>query len=306
LLDVPQSLYNGVGGSQWQNQGKLLNEGIEFTINTINVKTKNFSWSTNFNIAHNYNEILDVGSLLPDAIGGGTNETRILPGYAVGTIFTVRYYGVDPADGLPIYLDRNGNKTKTLNVDSRTGDKVAVASVVPDFIGGLTNTFRYKNIELNTLFTFTKGGSIWDNSGKRNMGFVSDWNIYSFYVGNYWRKPGDVAKYPRPTIKGYPGVEGNPWDNNTSVQVYDASFVRLKELTVAYYLPERLMKRMKMSSAKIYFSGYNLALFTKYPVGDPEGGRDGENETARNQSPNANFLNPPQARSFNFGINVSF
>ncbi|MFM2138574.1 MAG: hypothetical protein RJA57_881 [Bacteroidota bacterium] len=306
LLEVPVNLYNGIGGSQWQNQGSVLNEGIEFTLNTTNVQTKNFKWTTSFNIARNYNEVLDIGSLLPDAIGGGTNETRIVPGYPVGTIFTVRYYGVDPADGLPIFLDRNGKQTKVLNVNSVGGDKVPVGSNIPDFIGGVTNVFRYKDVELSTLFTFQKGGKIWDNSGKRNMGFITDWQIYSFYVGNYWRKPGDVAKYPRPTIKGYPGVEGNPWSNNSSVQVFDADFLRLKELTLSWYLPKNLMRKIKMTSGKVFFTGYNLLLFTEFPVGDPEGGRDGENDAARNQSPNAYFLNLPQQKSFNFGINLSF
>ncbi|HKP31621.1 MAG TPA: SusC/RagA family TonB-linked outer membrane protein, partial [Chitinophagaceae bacterium] len=306
LLEVPVPLYNGVGGTQWQNQGKILNEGIEFTINTTNVKTNDFTWTTNFNIAHNYNEVISIGNLLPDAIGGGTNETRIIPGYPVGTIYTVRFYGVDPADGLPIYLDKSGKTTKILNVSSAGGDKVPVASVAPDFVGGLTNTFRYKQFELNTLFTFQNGGSIWDNSGKRNMGFITDWQIYSHYVGNYWRKPGDIAKYPRPTLAGYPGVEANPWENNTSLQVYDNSFVRLKELTLSYLVPEKLLKRWRMNNAKFFITGYNVLLFTKYPIGDPEGGRDGENDAARNQSPNANFLNPPQQKSINFGINITF
>ena len=307
LLEVPVSGYNGVGGSQWQNQGSILNEGLEFSINTVNIKTKDFSWSTNFNIAFNKNRVLDIGQLLPDAIGGGTNETRIVPGYPVGTIFTVRYYGVDPADGLPIYIDRSGKLTKTLNVASGSvGDKVPVASVLPDYTGGLTNTFKYKQFELNTVFTYQYGGHIWDNSGKRNLGFITDWNIYSMYVGNYWRKPGDVARYPRPTLKGYPGVEGNPWSNNSSVQVFNSDFVRLKELTLSYYVPSNLLTKWKMSSAKVFFGVYNAFLFTNYPVGDPEGGRDGENDAARNQSGNANFLNPPLQRSFNFGINVSF
>lgn len=305
LLNVPQSISNGEGGNQWQNQGKVLNQGIEFTLNTINIKTEKFSWTTSFNIAHNYNEILDIGSLQPDAIAGGTNETRIIPGNSIGTIYTVRFFGVDPLDGSAIYLDRNGNQTKILNVDSRTGDKVPVANVNPDFTGGLTNNFKYKNFELNTLFVFTQGGNIWDNSGKRSMNFITDWQIYQFMQGNYWRKPGDIAKYPRLTLSNQGGVT-NAWDNNTTLQVYDASFVRLKELTFAYYLPSNFLSKFKMSSAKVYFAGYNLLLFTKYPVGDPEGGRDGEDNGARNQSPNANFLNPPQARSFNFGINVSF
>ncbi len=305
LLDVPQSVYNGAGERQWQNQGSILNEGIELTLNTINIKRGDFTWTTNFNIAHNYNEILDVGNLLPDAIGGGTNETRILPGYSVGTIYTVRFYGVDPLDGSAIYLDKDGKQTKILNVDSRTGDKVPVANVTPDFTGGLTNNFKYKNFELNTLFTFVSGGHIWDNSGKRSMNFITDWQIYQFMQGNYWQKPGDIAKYPRLTLNNQGGIT-NAWDNNTTLQVYDASYLRLKELTLAYYLPAKFMAKFKMSAAKVYFAGYNLLLFTKYPVGDPEGGRDGEDNAARNQSPNANFLNPPQARTYNFGINVTF
>jgi len=207
---------------------------------------------------------------------------------------------------LPIYLDKTGKTTKVLNVSSAGGDKVPVAAVSPDFTGGLTNTFRYKQFELNTLFTFQNGGAIWDNSGKRNMGFITDWQIYAYYVGNYWRQPGDIAKYPRPTLKGYPGVENNPWENNTSLQVYDNSFVRLKELTLSYLVPATLLKKWKMQNAKFFITGYNVLLFTKYPIGDPEGGRDGENDAARNQSPNANFLNPPQQKSINFGINITF
>ncbi|HEX2534567.1 MAG TPA: hypothetical protein VHK69_12565, partial [Chitinophagaceae bacterium] len=72
------------------------------------------------------------------------------------------------------------------------------------------------------------------------------------------------------------------------------------------YLPKTVATRLKMENAKVFLAGYNLLLFTKYPVGDPESGRDGENNSARNQSANANFLNPPLQRSLNFGINLSF
>jgi TonB-dependent starch-binding outer membrane protein SusC len=310
LVDVPISIYNGLGGNQWQNEGSILNEGIEFNINTVNYKTNNFSWTSNFNIARNYNEVLSIGDLRPDAIAGGTNETRIVAGYPVGTIFTVRYHGVDPNDGLPIFLDATGKTTKVLNapVDGRLGDRVPVANTLPEFYGGLTNTFRFKNWELNTVFTYQFGGHIWDNSGKRNLGWITDWNIYSMYVGNYWRKPGDVAKYPRPTIVGYPQEysPGDAWLHNSSIQVYKSDFVRLRELTINYYLPQKMMKRLKLSNAKLFLTGYNVLLFTEYPIGDPESGRDGENDAARNQSGNANFLNPPLQRSVNFGLNISF
>ncbi|HYE53443.1 MAG TPA: SusC/RagA family TonB-linked outer membrane protein, partial [Chitinophagaceae bacterium] len=310
LVEVPISLYNGFGQSQYQNQGSVLNEGFEFNLNTVNISGKDFTWSTNFNIARNYNEVLSIGDLRPDAIGGGTNETRVVAGYPIGTIFTVRFHGVDPNDGLPIYLDATGKTTKVLNapVDGRLGDRVPVANTLPEFYGGLTNTFRYKNWELNTVFTYQFGGHIWDNSGKCNMGWITDWNIYAFYAGNYWRKPGDIAKYPRPTIAGYPQVyePGNPFMHNSSIQIYKSDYVRLRELTLNYHLPQKLVKRWKLSNAKLFLSGYNVLLFTEYPVGDPESGRDGENDAARNQSANANFLNPPLQRSVNFGINLSF
>ncbi|HEV7454035.1 MAG TPA: hypothetical protein VGO07_02135, partial [Candidatus Saccharimonadales bacterium] len=99
---------------------------------------------------------------------------------------------------------------------------------------------------------------------------------------------------------------GNAWLHNSSIQVYSSDYVRLKELTFNYYLPQGMLKKWKITSAKLFVAGYNVLLFTKYPVGDPESGRDGENDAARNQSANANFLNPPLQRSLNFGINLSF
>ena len=310
LVFVPISYYNGLGQNQWQNQGSILNEGLEFSLTTLNVNRKDFKWRTNFNIAHNYNEVLSIGDLRPDAIGGGTNETRIVPGYPVGTIFTVRYYGVDPADGLPIFLDRSGKQTKVLDapVDGRLGDRVPVANTLPQYVGGLTNTFTYKQWELNSVFTYQFGGYIWDNSGKRNLGWITDWNIYADYAGNYWRKPGDVAKYPRPTLRGYDQVfePGNPWLHNSSIQVHKSDFVRLRELTLNYTLPKTVAQKFKATNARVFLSGYNLFLFTEYAFGDPESGRDGEDNSARNQSANANFLNPPLQRSFNFGVNLSF
>jgi TonB-linked SusC/RagA family outer membrane protein len=309
LLEVPVSQYNGIGDKQWINQGSILNEGIEFNLNTINVKTKEFSWTSNFNIAHNYNEVLSIGDLRPDALGGGTNETRIVPGYPVGTVFSVRYVGVDPADGLPIFLDAAGKQTKVLNSSfDGPSDRVPIANMAPLYSGGFTNTFKYKNFELNTVFTYQSGGHIWDNSGKRNMGWVTDWNIYSTYVGNYWRKPGDIAKYPRPTIVGYPTAasQRDPWLFLSSMNLFKSDYVRLKELTISYSFPRSVLDKIKISNAKLYLTGYNLLLFTEYPNGDPETGRDGENNDARNQSGNANFLNPPLQRSLTFGLNISF
>ncbi|RYF83818.1 MAG: hypothetical protein EON98_09965 [Chitinophagaceae bacterium] len=107
------------------------------------------------NIAKNYNEVLEY-ELGPDAVSGGTNDTRIVKGLPIGVNYLVRYYGVDAADGLPIWLDKNGKQTKTFSLDHR----VYAGSVVPDYVGGFNTLLSYKNFELNALFSFVIGGNI--------------------------------------------------------------------------------------------------------------------------------------------------
>src|SRR5690606_18781707 len=103
----------------------------------------------------------------------GTNDTRVIVGQPVGTNFLVRFSHVDPTTGRPVYLDIDGNET--FNWDPK--DRVAVGNVLPDFSGGLTNTFTFKNWILSFLFVFTKGGDIYDSSSKRQLGVVTTWNM---------------------------------------------------------------------------------------------------------------------------------
>jgi TonB-linked SusC/RagA family outer membrane protein len=289
-------------GFAYQNVGEILNEGLELSLNTTNINGKNFKWTTNFNISKNYNEVVSIGNLSADAIGGGTNDTRIILGKPVGTNFLVRYYGVDPNDGLPIWLNKDGYQTKTFSLD----DRVAVGKVIPDYVGGLTNTFTYKGFELNTLFTFAIGGNIYDGSAKRQLGVVTDWNIRSD-IADRWRKPGDIAKFPRLTMSSnnYPGLSSE-WNYNSTMFLYDATFARLRELTLAYNLPADFAKRIGMRNAKVFATGMNLLTFSKYPGGDPEIARDFDNPQDRNMSPNVTYLTTPQQKSVTFGFSTSF
>lgn len=288
--------------SFWDNVGEVMNNGLEFTINSTNIKKKDFSWSTSFNIAAYYNEIKSLGDLTPDAAGGGTNDTRVAVGYPIGTNYLVRYYGVDAADGLPIWLDKNGLQTKTFDLDNR----VPVGKVTPDAVGGLSNTFNYKGFELTSLFAFTIGGNIYDASAKRQLGIATWWN-YRTDIADRWRQPGDQARFPRLTqqASNYPGLSSF-WQYNSTMFLYDASYVRLRELTLGYTLPVKFANRIGMSNAKLYVTGMNLLTWTKYPGGDPEIARDFENAQDRNMSPNITFLTVPQAKSFTLGLNVNF
>jgi TonB-dependent starch-binding outer membrane protein SusC len=297
-LTVPQS--SGFGNF-WDNIGEIKNEGFDLTLNTVNIDKNNFRWNTNFNVGYVYNEVLSIGNYTEDAVSGGTNDTRIVVGYPVGTNYLIRYSRVDPATGRPIYLDGSGRETF---IYDEQNDRVPVGDVLPDLYGGFGNTLSYKNFSLNALFVFTVGGKIYDSSSKRQMTFLSDWNIRED-VGDRWRQPGDIAKYPKLTLN--PAEHGNTKEwFNTDVWLHDGSFVRLRNLAFSYQIPNNLLNRLGLRTAALTLSGTNLLTFTKFPGLDPEIARDFDNVTDRNMSPNITYLTPPQERSFNFTINVGF
>lgn len=284
------------------NVGEILNEGVELSLNTVNIKSDSFKWITRLNISKNRNEVLSLGALTPDAVGGGTNDTRIAIGYPVGVNFLVRFKGVDPADGLPIWLDKDGYETKTFSLDNR----VPAGKILPDYVGGLTNTFSYKGFELNTLFTFAIGGNLYDGSAKRQLGIVTDWNIRSD-ISDRWQKPGDIARFPRLTMNTntYSGLSSE-WQYNSTMFLYDATFVRLREVTLSYGLPVSFANKLRLQNLKVFASAMNLLTFSKYPGGDPEIARDFENPQDRNLSPNVTYLTTPQQKSLTFGLSTSF
>lgn len=282
--------------------GEILNEGFELSINVKVIDTRDLKLSVGGNTLKLYNELKSLGTLSPDAAGGGTNDTRVAIGYPIGTNYLVRYYGVDPNDGLPIWYDKSGKLTKTFSLDNR----VPVGSVIPDWVGGFNHNLTYKNWEFSSLWVYTIGGNIYDGSAKRQTGIVTDWNMRRDILDR-WRQPGDVTKYPRLTMKTstYDGLSSE-WQYNSTMYLYDASYLRLREITLAYNLPANVAKKVGLTKARIFVTGMNLLTFTKYPGGDPEIARDFENAQDRNLSPNITYLTPPQAKSIIFGVNVNF
>ncbi len=299
LMDVSLPPSTGFP-SYWDNVAKIRNRGIEFEFTSYNVVKKNFEWSSKFNISINKNVLLDIGDYTPDAVKGGTNDSRVIPGQAVGSFFMMKFSHVDPATGRPVYIDRNGNET----FDYENGQRQFVGSGIPKVIGGLTNTLRYKNFDLQFLFTYSFGSKIFDSSGKRQMGVVTDWNMRTDAFDR-WRQPGDEATLPRKTLDetNYDLPSGFPWWN-TSLFVYKADYVRLRNLTLGYMF--NLKKTSKITNLKVAFNVSNLFVITNFPGLDPEVARDFENAQDRNLSPNVTYLTPPQERSYNITLNASF
>lgn len=291
----------------WDNVGGILNQGLEFSFKSRNIVTKDFQWTTNFNVARNFNEITSLGVYSEDAVGGGTNDTRVVVGKPVGTNYLIKWSRVDPANGKPIYLDLNGNETYEYTNENRT----AVGKIIPDAIGGVTNTFRYKNWDMSILIIYSFGSNIYESSQKRQASLVTDWNMDE-RVYDRWQKPGDIAHFPRMT-KDYRTYDLPDEWSNTTLWLKDGSYARLRNLTVGYNLSSARCKKLKLTSCRIAAIATNILTWTNYDGLDPEIGRDSEGaksgdlNNARNMgSQNITYLTPPQEKTFNLQVNIEF
>jgi TonB-linked SusC/RagA family outer membrane protein len=283
------------------NAGELWNKGVEFSINTNNIKKKDFSWTTNFNIAFNENEVTNTGNAGPDAFAS-SGDVRVLVGYPVGVNYIVKELGVDEATGQPIYegitKDEEGNiisrfETFTYSTDYRQ----PLGKPWPDWIGGFTNNFTYKRFDMSIMFNFQIGGSIYDDSEKYQLNAIGNWNLRKDVLDR-WQQPGDETDVPRMTLNS------DVPNRNTSRYLHDASYLRLKDLTIGYNLKPNIVHGI--NKIRIALTGTNLLTWTKYPGMDPEIFRDMENQQQRNLSANVTYLTPPQARTFSLSINVEF
>ena len=299
LLNVTLQKANGFD-NWWDNVGSVYNTGLELSVNTRNIVGAKFKWETNLNISRNYNEVTSIGSYTEDAVSGGTNDTRVVVGSPIGTNYLVRYKGVDPETGRPVYYDLDGNETFEWDPNNR----VVTGSVLPDAIGGITNIFHYSNWDFSFLFVYTIGGNIYDSSSKRQLGAISDWNMRTD-IYDRWRQAGDQTEYGALTLD--PENHGNSdyW-SNTHQWLHDGSYLRLRNVSLSYNIAGNALDKMKLKSFRITAIATNLLTFQNAPVLDPEIARDFENATDRNMSPNITYLTPPQEKTFNLMIQIGF
>ncbi len=311
----------------WQNVGSLSNYGIEFDITSHNIQG-DFKWTTNFNIAWNHNEVTDLNGLPPDAFDNGLGgDARVVVGYPVGIAYLVEWAGVQAEDGTLIryntdgtpvldnsgqpvkydveagtelYYDINGN---LMTYENPTGDfygdnRKPFGRPFPIVVGGITNTFNYKGFDFSFLFSYQYGNTIYDDQAKRQIG---DWSDLAqrTEILDYWS--------PYNTDTDVPGL--NQYDNyvNSTRWLYEASFLRLKNISFGYSFPKNICSKLNISRLRIYVSGTNLWTLTNYPGWDPEVLR---NLNPSNPDSNVSFAAPsfatPQSKSIIFGVQLSF
>lgn len=310
--------------SAMKNIGKVRNDGIELTLNTVNISNKSFKWTSNFNIAFNKNKVLELSenqtSLLSTANFDQNFNSQpnyiAKKGYPMGMIYGYKYEGTYKYDdfdksgstytlkgnvphyvsesntqpGMPKYADLNGDGT----ID--TNDRTIIGRGLPIHTGGFTNNFEYKGFDLSIFFQWSYGNDVLNaNRLFFDSGFQKkrELNQYASYA-NRWTPENPNSDTPAATTSSSNLVI-------SSRVVEDASFLRLKTVTLGYTVPKNFLRRLRIDNARLYVAAQNLWTLTDYSGYDPEVSvRDG------GLTPGLDFSSYPRAFSLSFGINLGF
>lgn len=271
-----------------KNVGSLENKGVELTLNSQNF-VGDFKWSTNFNISANKNKIKDLGGQV--ILGVGRAPQRAVEGQPIGIFFTQKYAGVDPQNGDALYFLEDGTTTNDYNLAFRQ----VVGDSNPDFSGGITNNFSFKNFDLSFFFQFVYGNDIYNGAGIYQSANADYWDNQTIDQLNRWQNPGDATDVPQARLFQSNGTR------TSSRWLSDGSYLRLKSSSLGYTISGSKVNNL-FSSARVYVSGFNLLTFTKYENGDPEV----NTTTISNIDNGVDFYTAPQARTITFGVNLKF
>ncbi len=251
LVGIPMPATTGFATLQANLAATVENTGWEFTLNTQNSRSKNFSWETAFNITLPKTRVLEFPNLDSSSY---QNQYRIGQPLAISLVY--QYTGIDPQTGLYQFADINGDGAIT-----NPADRQKVVSLDPKFYGGLQNNLRYKNWSLNFLFQFTK-----QKRQAFTMGNAGTMVNQPSALTDSWSAPGDNAGYQIYTTGlNTAAVQSQYLYDSSDKAIVDGSFIRLKNIQVGYELPLQ-----DTLNCKIYFQGQNLLTFTPYSYGDPE------------------------------------
>jgi TonB-linked SusC/RagA family outer membrane protein len=304
---------SGSNATVIQNVGTAENKGIEIGLVTTNVQGENgsFGWTTNFNITGNRNKLLDLGSQA-DASGNQVPRTIISDpnivraGSPLGSFYGYKVQGIVQSDGEGANLPKQNSlapkagdiRFQDLNGDGviTDADRTIIGNANPKAFAGVTNNFSYKGVELSIFFQGSFGNDIYNQNRTITEGQTTALN-QSTAVLNHWTPTNTNTNIPRP-------VFGDPNGNNRVSDrfVEDGSYVRLKNLTLAYNVPVSIAKHAAIKNLRVYATGQNLITWTHYSGYDPEVSADPFSTTAIGRD----YGVYPQSRTYTVGLNATF
>lgn len=292
LFEVPLSLTTGLE-NRFQNIGTMANRGIEFNIAGDIIRANDFKWTANLNVSTFENEFKELP--FDEQIVG---TKKYVVGNGIYDFWLRDWYGVDPQTGEGLYRvdeydasDENQQIIGQDTVTTRFQDARFhfAGDAIPDFFGGLTNTFSYKGFSLNVLLSFAIGGDIYDGIYAGLMSADPDGGALHQDILNRWQEPGDVTDVPKMDVSGaaQTNVQSDRW-------LTDASYLNLRSVNLSYTIPKATLERWKMRGATVYLAGENLGWLS---------GRSGMYVSGSFNGTTANTFTP--ARTFTLGVNVN-
>ena len=282
LMSIPYSMTTGFS-SGIGNVAAMTNTGVEANVDVDILKTKDFYWSFKANVGYNKNEITELFQGRDEYVLANTG-LKMAVGHAYGEFYQVRFAGVDPMTGAPLYYDKDGNKTKKFN-EERDAVFLGKKRYAP-WTGGFGTNFRYKNVSLIADFAWVAGKYMLINDDYfiANPQLATGWN-QRVEMLNIWTTPGQITDIP-----------GAKYDVHfTDQMLQNASFLRMKTLSIQYEFPKKWMQATRyIKGVKVFGIARNLFTITPFEGYDPE--------------PDMNLVqfNYPNTRQFVFGAEISF
>jgi len=300
LLEAPLSITTGFRTIN-SNIGSLLNQGFEVSLGSTPIKGDSFNWTIDGNFATLKNRVLSLVNDEPITPSSNTNQ-RIEVGHSMGSWYMQEWAGVNPENGDPQWYDAEGNLTSNYANATRR----FVGSVLPKITGGVTNRFKYKDIDLSFLISFSAGNKVLNNTRRywENDGNTSNYNV-GVDAAERWQNPGDISDKPKAIWNN------NSLSNSISTRyLEDISYVRLRNVNLGYNLPKSVLEKLNASQIRIYAQAENLLTFTGYKGFDPDVNTSplAPSSTANTTTSNSglDFFRYPTARIVTFGITALF
>ena len=313
ILKAPQALSAGIPGNFINaNVGSLYNRGIELGINAIVTNYRDFKWNTGFNISTLKNEVTSlVSDVFVPSIFGVQNMTRV--GYSIGSVFAVPTVGVNPDNGLMVFVNSEGREVQYNHIGSprwtfkdgtpapaidNLKDGVMQGPSLPRVFGGFNNNFSYKNFDLSLIFNFVAGNKLYNGTRATN----SDQRYFNngTFILNRWQKPGDVTEIQK---LQYGDNVSAGFSFSATSKVEDGSYLKLRNISLGYNIPvpKSSLLRGRVASARVYAQAANVFTITRYRGSDPEVSINGN---SINSGKDQNV--PPNAQVLSVGLNVGF
>ena len=255
-------------GSNFMNVGSIRNRGLEFQAEGLIINTPDWQWTAGFNIAFNRSKVLDIADSeylsVVDNRATEDNEStplRIVKGKSLYTFYIRDWYGVNPSNGDPLWYAEDGSLTS----DYSKARYIYAGSPEAKATGGFNTSLSWKGLTLSAYFEFVYGNKVMMSSSYDLDGADMTANVSSWSLG-YWKQPGDTGVHPKPVA----GAPKSPYKHSTRY-LQDGSYLRIKDITLSYELPDKVLKAIKMQGIRFYVSALNPYTFHNVKgVMDPE------------------------------------